>query len=146
MKSKYFQTFIFLTLLILTVWSQYRTSSTVVPGWHTVVYPSNYLLVISFITLSLFLAIIGYTYFSYKKKPIGPWIFILHFLLTVPLIIALLYSFKTIDMSTLSKAEFDRIIIQKEWYEYLLFSLFIIGQLVFLIYFIKHFTIKTARK
>ena len=140
MKRKYIQSCIFLILLILTIISQYDILFPVVPksGWHTVIYPPNYIIEMSIIIMSLVLAIGGYTFLSFTKQPLNSGIFVLHFLLTIPIIIALLYPFKSVDMTSLSKDEMEKIFSRQEWMEYVLISVFIIGQLIFLTFFTKH--------
>ena len=66
------------------------------------------------------IAIGGYTFLSFKRLPIRPKIFVLHFLLTIPIIIVLLYPFKNVDMTSFSKDEFEKMLSQRQWMEYLL--------------------------
>jgi magnesium-transporting ATPase (P-type) len=146
MKMKYIQSCIFLILLILTIISQYNAGFPVVPGWHTVIYPPKYIIEMSIIILSLILAISGYTFLSFKKQPLNSRIFVLHFLLTIPIIIALLYPFKSVDMTSLSKDEMEKIFSRQELMEYVLISVFIVGQLIFLTYFTKHVRLKPSKQ
>lgn len=138
MKSRYTQSCIFLILLILTFISQRNAWFSVVPGWHTVIYPPKYIIEMSIIILLLILAIAGYAFLSFKKQSLNPVIFVIHFLLTIPIIIALLYPFKSGDMTSLSKDEIEKIFSRQEWMGYVLISVFIVGQLIFLTFFTKH--------
>jgi len=144
MKGKYFRPLAFLILLVLTFISQYNVGFSVVPGWHSTIYPTKYIIEMSIIILSLLLAICGYTFLSFKKLSLDPRIFLLHFLLTIPIIIALLYPFQNIEMTSLSQDEIEKTLSQRELTEYVLISVFIVGQLIFWAFFTKRVILKPS--
>jgi hypothetical protein len=116
----------------------------VVPGWHMAIYPPGYIIKFSLTILFLLIAIIGYAFIV--RSPINFKVFLVHVLLTLPLVIALSYPFKTIDISLLPESELERLLAQRNWLEYSLFLMFAIGQFIFLIYLAKCFKLKTAVK
>jgi len=53
MKGKYYQSLILLILLILTFISQYKVGFSVVPGWHSTIYPPKYIMQLKKVRLLL---------------------------------------------------------------------------------------------
>ena len=144
MKSNYVSGFCFLMLLGLIFFSQMRTAFSIVPGWHTTIYPPDYIIIHCLIGLFLLIVIVGYVFLL--RPPINLKVFLLHFLLTLPLIIILLHPFKPLEISSISQIESQHILDQRKLLGYLLFSLFFIGQLIFFVYLIRHFKFKTSVK
>lgn len=135
--KRFIHSFIFLILLIVTLISLYNAEPVVIPGWYTIDYASKYSIGISIIILSLTTAIGGYAFLSFKKKYLSSWVFGLHFLLTIPVIIALIYPFKSMELTSVSVYEIEKLLSQQEWMENILFAIFIVGQLIFLTFFVK---------
>jgi hypothetical protein len=108
-----------------------------VPGWHTIVYPPKYIAQMIFIAVSLLLSAVGYSILAYKGITISNKVFAMHFLFTLPLIIALFKTYSNIDMDSISREGFHDILTKREWIEYLIFSFFTMAQIIFLFNFIN---------
>jgi hypothetical protein len=93
----------------------------------------------SIVVVSLILAICGYAFLSFKKLSIKSRIFLLHFLLSIPMFIGLLYPSETLDMGSLREDEIVKLFAQRERMEYIFLSIFVVGQLTSWMFFIKHF-------
>ena len=144
MRKKYYQPFIFLILLVLVIISQLNHSFSVVPGWHTIIYPPGYIIEMSLIFISLFFATIGYIVLAKKISSLNFKIFLVHFLLTLPLILGLLYPLKPINIFSLANHEMENIIVLRTLIERIIISVFLIGQIFFVINFIKALKMKTS--
>jgi hypothetical protein len=138
MTKAFFPILILLVLLLLAIpFSEFASS--VVPGWHTTIYPSGF--VRSFIVLIIGVFItIGYWQVSKKADKISWTLFVTHFILTLPALIILNFPSILLDVEKnglkvlLNAVKFR---IQLAW------ILFIIGQIIFLIYYIR--SIKSRR-
>lgn len=132
----------FLILLLLTIPFSFDFATSVVPGWHTTILPPYFIwgLIVVFVLL---LVTIGYWLLSKRTDKINWTLFAIHFLLTIPTIIFLrfptiLLDVELTDQDKLIRAiEFRMKIIPIAW------TLFIIGKILFLVYFIR--TIKQRK-
>ena len=132
----------FLILLLLTIPFSFDFATSVVPGWHTTIFPPYFIWGL-IVVIVLLLVTIGYWLLSKRTDKFNWTLFAIHFLLTIPTIIFL--KFPTIlldvqlpDQDKLIRAiEFRMKIIPIAW------TLFIVGQILFLIYFIR--TIKQRK-
>lgn len=130
----------FLILLLLTIPFSLDFATSVVPGWHTTILPP-YLIGEVTIIIVLLLSIIGYWLLSKQSDKTNWILFAIHFALTVPTILflkfpSILLNVQLPDSNELIKAfEFRMKLIPVAW------ALFAVGQIIFLIYYIR--TIKT---
>ena len=124
MKIKHlpFIIYLLLTISFLPLSSDYATS--VVPGWHTTIFPS-YAFGQFILISSLAGASIGYWKLSKRTDTINWKLFFIHFILTIPLLILLKFNtYISTDinpMTTVSVSIF----------------MFIIGQIVFLLHYLR---------
>lgn len=126
----------FLLLLLLSIPFSFDFATSVVPGWHTTIYPP-YLVWTLIVVIALLLAAIGYWVLSKRQDKINRTFYVIHIALTIPTVVYL--KFPTIfldanlsDQNELLKAlEFRMKLIPITW------ILFAVGQLLFLIYFIR---------
>jgi hypothetical protein len=132
----------FLILLVLTIPWSFDFATSVVPGWHTTIFPP-YFIWGFFIMVVLLLATIGYWLISKRTDKTNWTLFAIHFLLTIPTVIylkfpSILLDVQLTDQNELIEAfEFRMRLIPVAW------ALFIAGQIMFLIYYIR--TIKAKR-
>ena len=78
--------FAFLMLLLLTIPLLFGVSTSVIPGWHTAIFPPYHSIAVIVVVITLFMATIGYWLLAKRQHSIN-WIgFIIHFLCTVPAI------------------------------------------------------------
>ena len=114
--------YLLLTISFFPMSSDYATS--VVPGWHTTIFPP-FAVGQFIVVLSLLGVIFGYYKLSRRTDTINWKLFIIHFLLTVPLILLLMfntYIYTDINpMITIPVSIF----------------MFIIGQIVFLLHYLR---------
>ena len=114
--------YLLLTISFLPLSSDYATS--VVPGWHTTIFPpyafGQFILIVSLAGVSF-----GYWKISKRTDTINWKLFFIHFIMTIPLLILLkfdTYSFAYINpMITVPVS----------------IIMFIIGQIVFLIHYLR---------
>ena len=126
----------FLILLLLTIPFSFDFATSVVPGWHTAIFPPYFIWgLIVFIVLLL--VTIGYWLLSKRTDKINWTLFAIHFLLTIPTVIflkfpSILLDVQLTDQDKLIKAiEFLMKLIPVAW------TLFIVGQILFLIYYVR---------
>jgi hypothetical protein len=133
----------FLILLLLTIPFSFDFATSVVPGWHMTIFPPYFIWVL-IVIIVLLLVIIGYWLLSKRTDKINWTLFAIHFALTIPTIIYLKFpsiflDVQLTDPNELIKAiEFRMKLIPVAW------ALFIVGQILFLIYFIR--TIKQSKR
>ena len=133
----------FLILLLLTIPFSLDFATSVVPGWHTTIYPPYFIWGL-IVIIVLLLVTIGYWLLSKRTDKINRTLFLIHFALTIPTVIylkfpSILLDVKLTEQNELIKAiEFRMKLISVAW------SLFIAGQILFLIYFMR--TIKQTKR
>ena len=126
----------FVILLMLTLHSSFDFATSVAPGWHTTIYPP-YFVWVHLVIIVLLLATIGFWLIS-KQTDRTNWIlFAIHFVLTIPTTIFLkvpsifLQREFTNQDKLLEALQFRIRLIPIAW------TLFIAGQILFLVYFIR---------
>ena len=133
----------FLILLLLTIPFSFDFATSVVPGWHTTIFPPYFIWGL-IVLIVLFLVTIGYWLLSKRTDKTNWTLFAIHFALTIPTIIylkfpSILLDVQFTDQEKLIRAiEFRTRLIPVAW------TLFIVGQLLFFIYFIR--TIKQSKR
>jgi hypothetical protein len=126
----------------MTIPFSFHFATSVVPGWHTTIFPRYFVWALAIVVV-LVLGTIGYWLLSKRTDKTNWALFAIHFILTVPTIIylkfpSILLDIQTTDYDKLIKAiEFRMKLIPAAW------TLFIVGQILFLIYFIR--TLKSRR-
>lgn len=131
-----------LILFLLTIPFSFDFATSVVPGWHTTIFPPYFAWAL-IVFIVLVTVTIGYWLLSKRTNKINWILFSSHFGLTIPTIIYLKIptislDIKVTDQTDLLKAsQFQMKLILVVW------TLFIVGQLLFIIYFIR--TIKQAK-
>jgi hypothetical protein len=132
----------FLILLLLSIPFSFDFATSVVPGWHTTIYPPYFVWGL-IVIIALLLVTIGYWLLSKRTDKINRTLFAMHFALTIPTVIylkfpSILLNVQMTNQDELIKAiEFRMKLIPEAW------TLFIAGQILFLIYYIR--TVKTKR-
>ena len=107
MKFKYIHALTFLCLTLIVILAQIKTILPDSPGWHSIVYPPKYIIQIISIIVTLIIIVGVYTYLSLKMVPMNLKAFLLHLIMSLPLLIAFIYPFESYDMTSMSKEEFD---------------------------------------
>jgi len=133
---------VFFALLMLTIPCTFDVSTSVVPGWHTTIYPPFFIggIAIAFVLL---LVTIGYWQLSKQVQKFNLTIFAIHFILTIPTIINIKFPFALIDLQLTNQEELIKSLSFRENLTSVSWVLFIVGQILFLIYYVK--TIKEIR-
>jgi hypothetical protein len=136
MKRYYFPFLAFLVLILLTIPFPFDFATSVVPGWHTTIFPPYFLWVL-IVIIFLILVTIGYWLLSKKADKISWTLFGLHFLLTIPTVIFIKFPLIFLDAQqtnqeeTLNAIYFRMKLIPVAW------TLFVLGQALFIIYFVR---------
>ena len=132
----------FLILLLLTITFSFDFATSVVPGWHTTIFPPYFIWGL-IVLVVLLLVTVGYWLLSKRTDKTNWTLFAIHFVLTIPTVIylkfpSILLDVQFADQDKLIKAiEFRMKLIPIAW------TLFIAGQIMFLIYYVR--TIKAKR-
>ena len=126
----------FLILLLLTIPFSFDFATSVVPGWHTTIFPPYFIWgLIVFIVLLL--VTIGYWLLSKRTDKINWTLFAIHFLLTIPTIIFLKFPTILLDVQLTDQDKLIRAIEFRMKLIPIAWTLFIIGQILFLIYYVR---------
>ena len=126
----------FLILLLLTIPFSFDFATSAVPGWHTTIFPPYFIWGLV-VLIVLLLVTIGYWLLTKRTDKTNWFLFAIHFLLTIPTVIylkfpSILLDFKVTDQSEWIRAiQFRLKLIPVAW------VLFVVGQILFLIYFFR---------
>ena len=132
----------FLILLLLTIPFSFDFATSVVPGWHTTIFPPYFIWGL-IVVIVLLLVTIGYWLLSKRTDKTNWSLFAIHFILTIPTIIYLKFPSILLDVQ---KTDYEEMVETLEFRMKLVpvaWVLFIAGQILFLIYYIR--TIKNKR-
>src|SRR4051812_36678642 len=130
MINRYLPLLVFLFLAFLTISSPFDFGTAVVPGWHTTVFPASYFWALAMSLLLLFVTI-GYWILSRKAGAVSWWLFLIHFVLTVPAILFL--SFPVLFLNVYYHYHQQNVLQQLDLFEQLTIAaraLFVAGQIV----------------
>lgn len=143
MKRPYIPLFAFLILLLLTIPFSFDFATSVIPGWHTTIFPPYFIWGL-IVVIVLLLVTIGYWLLSKRTYKISWTLFAIHFALTIPTIIYLKFPSILLDMQLTDQEKWIRAIEFRMRLIAVAWSLFIVGQILFLIYFFR--TIKQSKR
>jgi hypothetical protein len=132
----------FLFLILLTIPFSLDFATSVVPGWHTTIFPP-YFIWGFIVVIVLLLGTIGYWLLSKRIDKINWTLFAIHLALTIPTIIYLKFPSILLDVQSTDQDELIKAIEFRMKLIPIVWTLFIIGQILFLIYFIR--TIKQTK-
>jgi hypothetical protein len=142
MKKPYIPIFAFSVLLLLTIPFSFDFATSVVPGWHTTIIPLYFvggLLVI----IVLLLVTIGYWLLSKQVDKTSWTLFALHFFLTIPTAIFVNFPSIFLDVQQTNQEEIIKAIYFRMKLIPVAWTFFILGQILFIIYFVR--TINSKR-
>lgn len=126
----------FLILLLLTIPFSFDFATSVVPGWHTTIFPPYFIWGL-IVLIVLLLATIGYWLLTKRTDKTNWSLFAIHFLLTIPTIIYLKFPSILLDVEVTDQSEWIRAIQFRLKLIPLAWALFIAGQILFLIYYFR---------
>lgn len=135
MKKSYIPLLAFIILLLLNFpFLPFATS--VIPGWHTTIYPPYFIAGVVAIII-LMLVIIGYWLLLKRVDKVNWTLFVLHLLLTIPTVIYLKYPMMFLDFEHSSLGDVaDKMVIRFQLIT-ISWVLFGVGQLLFIVYFVR---------
>jgi hypothetical protein len=136
MKRPYLPFLAFLVLLWLPITFSRGYATSVVPGWHTTIWPPYFICLI-IVTIVLILVTIGYWLLFRRTDKTNPVLFAIHFLLTIPAIIYLIFPSIFLDARVTDENDLMEAIQFRIKAVLVAWGIFIIGQLLFLIYYIR---------
>lgn len=132
----YLPFFIFLLLSLVMFPFSFDTATSVVPGWHTSIL-SPYATMTGIYVLGLCLVTIAYWVLARRNKKVNLSFFIIHFLLTIPIFIYLLFPGMLFLSPPSNGDEIGALIERTARLMLLALALFTLGQVLFFIYFIR---------
>lgn len=132
----------FLILFLLAIPFSFDFATSVVPGWHTTIFPPYFIWGLIVITV-LLLVTIGYWLLSKWTDKTNWTLFAIHFVLTIPTVIYLKFPSILLDIQLTDQDELIKAINFRMKLIPIAWTLFIVGQILFLIYFIR--TIKQSK-
>ena len=136
MTSPYIPFVAFLVLLLLLFSFSFDFATTAVPGFHSTIFPPYFIWVLVVLVILVFL-IIGYWLLVKLANKIDWALFTIHFILTILTIIFLIFPSVLLDVERPNQEEvgnamrFRLKLIPAAW------SLFIVGQILFIIYYFR---------
>ncbi len=136
MRRPYIAFLAFLILLLLTIRFSFDFATSVVPGWHTTIFPPYFIWELIVITVLLWVTI-DYWLLSKRTNKTNWTLFAIHFVLTIPTIIYLKFPSILLDVQLTDQAELIKAIAFRLKLIPIAWTLFIVGQVLFLIYFIR---------
>ena len=136
MKRPYIPFIAFLVLLLLTIPFSFDFSTSVVPGWHTTIFPPYFIWGLILIIV-LLLVTIGYWLLLKRVDRINWILFAFHFLLTIPTVIFLKFPSIFLDVQQTNQEEIIKAISLQIKLIPVAWTLFIVGQTLFIIYFVR---------
>ena len=136
MKRPYIPFFAFLVLLLLTIPFSFDFATSVVPGWHTTIFPPYFIWGLILI-IFLLLATIGYWLLSKRVDKINWTLFAFHFLLTIPTVIFIKFPSIFLNVQQTNQEEIIKAIYLRIKLIPVAWTLFIVGQVLFIIYFLR---------
>lgn len=126
----------FLIILLLAIPFSFDLATSVVPGWHTTIFTPHFIwgLIVIFLLL---LVTIGYWILSKRIDRINWSLFTIHLILTLPAMIFLKFPAVILDIQTPNQADLVKTLALQTNLILLAWVLFMAGQILFLIYFIR---------
>jgi hypothetical protein len=131
----------FLILLLLTIPFSFDFATSVVPGWHTTIFPPHFIWGL-IVLVVLLLVTIGYWLLSKRVDKTNWALFAIHFTLTIPTVIFLKFPTILLGGQLTNQEELIRAIEFRVKLIPIAWTLFIVGQILFLIYYIRTIKIK----
>jgi len=125
-----------LVLLLLTIPFSFDFATSVVPGWHTTIYPPYFIWGLILIVV-LLLVTIGYWLLSKRVDKINWKLFAIHFILTIPTVIFLKFPSIFLNVQQTSQDEILKAISLRIKLIPVAWTLFFVGQVLFLFYYIR---------
>ena len=141
MKKSYIPFLAFLILLVLRIPFSFDYATSVIPGWHTTIFPP-YLTGIFVVVIILIFVTIGYWLLSRRVDKTNWTLFIIHLLVTIPTIIFIRFPFILLPAQQTSQPELLTNISTRINLIPIASWIFIASQIIFLIYFIRTITAK----
>lgn len=136
MSRPYFPFLAFLILLLLTIPFSFDFATSAVPGWHTTFFPP-YLVWGFIVIIVLLLVTIGYWLLSKRADKINLTLFVFHFALTILTSIYLMLPSILLNVNVADQGKLIKAIAFRIQLIPIARILFITGQILFLIYFIR---------
>jgi hypothetical protein len=136
MTRSYIPFLAFLILLLLTIPFSFDFATSVVPGWHTTIFPPYFTWGL-IVMIVLLLVTIGYWLLSKRTDRINRILFAIHFALTIPIVIYLKSPSILLDIQLSNQQEMTKAIAFRMKLIPIAWILFIGGQILFLFYYTR---------
>lgn len=126
----------FLLLLLLPIPFSFDFATSVVPGWHTTIYPP-YLVWTLIVAIALLLAAIGYWVLSKRQDKINRTLYAIHVALTLTTVVYLKFPTILLDANISDQNELLKALEARMKLIPIAWIIFAVGQVLFLVYFIR---------
>lgn len=136
MKRPYIPVGAFLVLLFLTISFPFDFATSGVPGWHTTIFPPYFVWGLA-VTIVLLFVTIGYWLLVKRVDKINWTLFVFHFVLTVPTVMFINFPSIFVDIQQIYEDESIKEIYFRMKLIPFAWTLFIVGQILFIIYFVR---------
>lgn len=144
MKSAYLPFIIFLLLFLSTMPLSFEAATSVVPGWHMSIFPPWFIAGTG-VTIVLFLILIGYWLLAKRNVKLKPALFIGHIVLTFPFMLYLIFPGILVTGQLNNEDELLQMAELNMKVAITTLAFFILGQVLFIIYFIRIIKNKNRR-
>ena len=141
MKKSYIPFLAFLILLVLTIPFPFDYTTSVISGWHTTIFPLYFTWIFVVMIILIFVTI-AYWLLSRRVDKTNWTLFIIHLLVTIPTIIFIRFPFILLNAHQANQPELLTNISTRIKSIQIASWVFIAGQILFLIYFIRTITAK----
>ena len=135
MKKPYFPFLAFLVLLLLTIPFSIDFTTSAAQGWHITIFPHYFIWGLIVVNV-LLLAIIGYWLLLRRVDKINWTLFVIHFILTITSVIFIKFPLIFLDVQQINQQFIKAVSLRMKLIP-VAWTLFIIGQVLFLVYFIR---------
>jgi len=129
---------VILVLVLLAVAFSFDSSTLAVPGWHTTIYPPYFIGVIISILVLLFVSI-GYWLLTNRADKVNWILFALHCALTIPTIVFIVFPSVFLNVQQGDQEEIIKAVSYRLKLIPVAWALFIVGQVLFVIYVVRSF-------
>lgn len=143
MTRPYLPFLIFLLLFLSTMPFSFDVAISVVPGWHTAIFPPWFIISVIVIIVLLLVTVTYWLLAKRGNKP-KPFLFVSHILLTIPLLLYLRFPGILITAPLNKEDQLLQMLELNRKVALTTLALFMLGLVLFIIYFIR--TIKINRQ
>jgi hypothetical protein len=138
MKKKHLPTLSFILLILVIITYPFNFAYPVVPGWHNCLIDLD-LILIPILALWLLLLVIAYRRLAKRITNINMRVFLTHFLLTLPYALNKRFYHEILTLFPINEDNIFKYALYFGEVDIIVWILFMVGQAIFAVYFVKVF-------